>query len=250
MRLQPSGQNVIDQQKQLYQPQRPLLETSSTSVDSAATGHASGVDWQEEVYQKIKTMKELYLPELHELYQKIAGKLQQVKSMSPKALSASVRDMGSVVSMVDRFVGSAPGNGSRAAVGEDLFGMTNCRLQVRNFMSHDRTNETRKMKRYTSAMPLNVVSSTSSINDSEISELESTATSSIKRCKLEAIHALKDEIREINQRLIDTVIDISEESSVVADVAEGDEGTIVKCSFSAVALSHHNCLIWFFFLGY
>ncbi|XP_062120480.1 mediator of RNA polymerase II transcription subunit 15a-like isoform X2 [Humulus lupulus] len=70
-----------------------------SSVDSAATGHASGVDWQEEVYQKIKTMKELYLPELHELYQKIAGKLQQVKSMSPKALSASVRDIGSVVSM-------------------------------------------------------------------------------------------------------------------------------------------------------
>ncbi|XP_062103609.1 mediator of RNA polymerase II transcription subunit 15a-like [Humulus lupulus] len=102
MRLQPSGQNVIDQQKQLYQPQRPLLETSSTSVDSAATGHASGVDWQEEVYQKIKTMKELYLPELHELYQKIVA-YSIVKSMSPKALSVSVRDIGSVVSMVDRF---------------------------------------------------------------------------------------------------------------------------------------------------
>ena len=54
---------------------------------------------------------------------------------------------------------------------------------------------------------------------------------------LQAIHALKDEIREINQRLIDTVIDISEESSVVAAAAEGGEGTIVKCSFSAVALS-------------
>ncbi|XP_062115009.1 mediator of RNA polymerase II transcription subunit 15a-like [Humulus lupulus] len=53
---------------------------------------------------------------------------------------------------------------------------------------------------------------------------------------LQAIHALKDEIREINQRLIDTVIDISEESSVVAAAAEGGEGTIVKCSFSAVAL--------------
>ncbi|XP_062086277.1 mediator of RNA polymerase II transcription subunit 15a-like [Humulus lupulus] len=173
--------------------------------------------------------------------------MKAVKYMSPKALSASVRDIGSVVSMVDRFAGSAPGNGSRDAVGEDLVAMTNYRLQVRNFMSHDRTNKTRKMKRYTSTMPLNVVSSTSSINDSEISELESTATSGIKRCKLEAIHALKDEIREINQRLIDTVIDISEESSVVAAAAEGDEGTIVKCSFSAVALSHHNCLIWFFF---
>lgn len=32
------------------------------------------------ICRQIKTMKELYLPELHELYQKIAGKLQQVRS--------------------------------------------------------------------------------------------------------------------------------------------------------------------------
>ncbi|XP_062109758.1 mediator of RNA polymerase II transcription subunit 15a-like isoform X2 [Humulus lupulus] len=83
--------------------------------------------------------------------------MKAVKSMSPKALSASVRDIGSVVSMVDRFAGSALSNGSKAAVDEDLVAMTNCRLQVRNFMSHDRTNGTRKMKRYTSAMPLNAV---------------------------------------------------------------------------------------------
>ncbi|XP_062086231.1 mediator of RNA polymerase II transcription subunit 15a-like [Humulus lupulus] len=50
------------------------FSSPKASVNSAATGHASGVDWQEEVYQK-----ELYLPELHELYQKIAGKLQQRK---------------------------------------------------------------------------------------------------------------------------------------------------------------------------
>ncbi|XP_030492178.2 mediator of RNA polymerase II transcription subunit 15a isoform X1 [Cannabis sativa] len=170
-----------------------------------------------------------------------------VKSMSPKALSASVSDIGSVVSMIDRIAGSAPGNGSRAAVGEDLVAMTNCRLQVRNFMGHDGTNGTRKMKRYTSAMPLNVVSSASSINDSfkqlislETSELESTATSGIKRPKIEVNHALIQEIREINQRLIDTVVDISNEDvdpSVAAATVEGGKGTIVKCSFSAVALS-------------
>ncbi|KAF2323105.1 hypothetical protein GH714_033489 [Hevea brasiliensis] len=73
-------QNLIDQQKQLYQSQRPLPETSSTSVDSTAqTRHANGGDWQEEVYQKIKGMKEMYLPELNEMYQKIATKLQQEK---------------------------------------------------------------------------------------------------------------------------------------------------------------------------
>ncbi|RWR86516.1 mediator of RNA polymerase II transcription subunit 15a isoform X2 [Cinnamomum micranthum f. kanehirae] len=47
-------------------------------MDSTAqTGHVGVVDWQEEVYQKIKYMKELYLPELNELYQKIAIKCQQ-----------------------------------------------------------------------------------------------------------------------------------------------------------------------------
>lgn len=57
---------------------------------------------------------------------------------------------------------------------------------------------------------------------------------------LQANHALLEEIREINQRLIDTVVDISEEDvgpTAAAPSAEGSEGTIVKCSFSAVALS-------------
>lgn len=115
--------------------------------------------------------------------------------MSPKALSASVSDIGSVVSMIDRIAGSAPGNGSRAAVGEDLVAMTKCRLQARNFITQDGTNNgTRKMKRYTSAMPLNVVSSAGSMNDSfkqltgsEASDLESTATSNIKKPRLEVI---------------------------------------------------------------
>lgn len=54
-------------------------------------------------------------------------------------------------------------------------------------------------------------------------------------------HLLLDEIKEINQRLIDTVVDISHEdvdpAAAAAAAAEGGEGTIVKCSFSAVALS-------------
>ncbi|XP_042951247.1 mediator of RNA polymerase II transcription subunit 15a-like isoform X3 [Carya illinoinensis] len=173
--------------------------------------------------------------------------IKAVKSMSPKSLSASVSDIGSVVSMIDRIAGSAPGNGSRAAVGEDLVAMTKCRLQARNFIIQDGSNGMRKMRRYTSAMPLNVVSSAGSMNDSfkqlsgsETSELESTATSSVKRPRIEVNHALLEEIREINQGLIDTVVDISDEDvdpTAGAAAAEGGEGTIVKCSFNAVALS-------------
>ncbi|XP_039052498.1 mediator of RNA polymerase II transcription subunit 15a-like isoform X2 [Hibiscus syriacus] len=173
--------------------------------------------------------------------------MKAVKSMSPSALCASVSDIGSVVSMTERIAGSAPGNGSRAAVGEDLVAMTKCRLQARNFITQDGMSGTKKMKRNTSAMPLNVVFSTGSINDSfkqltgsETSDLESTATSTVKRPRIEANHALLEEIREINQRLIDTVVDISDEdgdSGAVAATVEGGSGTIVKCSFGAVALS-------------
>ena len=46
-----------------------------------------------------------------------------MKSISANALSSSVNDIVSVVSMIDRIAGSAPGNGSRATVGEDLVAM-------------------------------------------------------------------------------------------------------------------------------
>ncbi|KAL8528348.1 hypothetical protein ACS0TY_005962 [Phlomoides rotata] len=169
--------------------------------------------------------------------------LKLVKSMSPKALSASVSDISSVVSMVDRIVGSAPGNGSRAAVGEDLVAMTKCRLQARNFFAQDGPSGTKKMRRYTSAMPSNVVSSTGSVNDSlrllngNESDGESTGASNIKRPRIEANHALEEELWEINQRLIETKVYDVDLSAVAAAAAEGREGTIVKCSFRAVALS-------------
>lgn len=173
--------------------------------------------------------------------------LKAVESISPKALSASVSDIGSVITMIDRIAGSAPGNGSRATVGEDLVAMTKCRLQARNFLTQDGSTGTKRMRRHTSAMPLNVASSIGSMSDSfkqlsglETSELESTATSSIKKARNEVNHALIEEIREINERLIDTVVDISDEDadpSVAAAAARGSEGTIVRCSFGAISLS-------------
>ncbi|KAH7848470.1 hypothetical protein Vadar_003117 [Vaccinium darrowii] len=173
--------------------------------------------------------------------------LKVVKSMSPTTLSASVSDIDSVVSMIDRIAGSAPCNGSKTVVGEDLVAMTKWRLQERNMSMQDTNIRTRKLRCYTSAMPLNVVSSAGSANDSfkhftcsETSDSESTATSSVKRPRFEANHALLKEIMEINQRLIDTVVCVSDEdvdpTPAAAITGEGGEGTIVLCSFSAVAL--------------
>lgn len=53
---------------------------------------------------------------------------------------------------------------------------------------------------------------------------------------LQANQALLEEIREIRQRLINTVIDISDEDDdPSAPAADGGQGTIFKCFFDAVA---------------
>lgn len=167
-----------------------------------------------------------------------------VNLISPKALSASVSDIGSVMCMTDGMSSSAPDNGSRAEIGEDLVAMTKSHLQARYVTRWNDSSGTRKMKRCTSAL---VLSSTNvSINDNfrkwidvEESDLESTITSSIKRPRIEAKHALLEEIREINQQLIDTVVIISDEETfptAAVPATDSGEGIIVKCSYSAVAI--------------
>ncbi|XP_013691884.2 mediator of RNA polymerase II transcription subunit 15a isoform X4 [Brassica napus] len=175
--------------------------------------------------------------------------IRAVKSISPQSLSSAVSDIGSVVSMVDRIAGSAPGNGSRASVGEDFVAKTKCRLQARNFMAQEGMTPTKKMKRHATAMPLSVYSLGGSVGDnckqfacSETSDLESTATSVGKKARTETEHALLEEIKEINQRLIDTVVEISDDedaadSSEGATASKGCEGTTVRVSFIAVSLS-------------
>ncbi|KAK1359110.1 hypothetical protein POM88_043584 [Heracleum sosnowskyi] len=46
-------------------------------VHLARIGNAHGRDWQEETFQKIKTMKDMYFPDLNEIYQKVAAKMHQ-----------------------------------------------------------------------------------------------------------------------------------------------------------------------------
>ncbi|AES86535.1 putative coactivator CBP, KIX domain-containing protein [Medicago truncatula] len=176
--------------------------------------------------------------------------IRAVQSMSTETLTAAVSDISSVVSMSDRISGSAPGNGSRAAVGEDLVSMTNCRLQARSFITQDggTTNGIRKFKRHIRGKTLDVGSSAGSMNDnlkqlsaSEASQQESTATSNVKKPKAEVNHALLEELQQINRRLIDTIVDISTEdvdsTAAAAAAAEWVHGTIVKCSFIPVSLS-------------
>ncbi|XP_020088533.1 mediator of RNA polymerase II transcription subunit 15a-like isoform X2 [Ananas comosus] len=75
--LQPHGAD--DQQKLIMWSQTSLPEVSLNALvgSTAENEHADGIDWQQEIYDKIKTMKELYFVELIELYKMIALKIQQ-----------------------------------------------------------------------------------------------------------------------------------------------------------------------------
>ncbi|KAL8216475.1 hypothetical protein R6Q57_023312 [Mikania cordata] len=158
--------------------------------------------------------------------------LKAVKSISPKSLSASVRDIGLVFNMIDSIAEFPPGNESRTVIGEDLVVTTKAT-----------TTGKRKMNCITNPMFKNVISAASSLNDSfndlnylENSEMESIASSTIKMSRVELKHPLLEEIREINQGLIDTVLDISPGNAHSAVASVAGKGTIVKCSFNAVAL--------------
>ncbi|KAH0759739.1 hypothetical protein KY290_023232 [Solanum tuberosum] len=62
----------------------PTGEAAGALLDFAIqTGNADAADWQEEVYQQIKSMKEKYLSDIHDEYQNIASKVQQHDSLSP-----------------------------------------------------------------------------------------------------------------------------------------------------------------------
>ncbi|KAL3338813.1 hypothetical protein AABB24_027773 [Solanum stoloniferum] len=62
----------------------PAGEAAGALLDFATQmGNADAADWQEEVYEQIKSMKEKYLSDIHDEYQNIASKVQQHDSLSP-----------------------------------------------------------------------------------------------------------------------------------------------------------------------
>jgi len=46
-----------------------------------------------------------------------------------------------------------------------------------------------------------------------------------------------EEIQEINQQLIDTELHVSEDDAESFTTSEGGEGTVIRCTFTAVAVS-------------
>ncbi|XP_076905715.1 uncharacterized protein LOC143561545 [Bidens hawaiensis] len=97
------NQNVIDMQKPLCPQKRGMPD--STSLDSTAhTSNQNSGDWQEAVYQKIKAMKEQYLPDLDYMHQKILSKLQNHDSLAQQPKNEQIEKMKVYKNMLERFM--------------------------------------------------------------------------------------------------------------------------------------------------
>nr|XP_034932400.1 mediator of RNA polymerase II transcription subunit 15a-like [Populus alba] len=85
----------MDIRSQNAMPTAPM-DTKASLDSTAQTGHAKGADWQEEIYQKIKVMKETYFQEINERYQRIAAKLQQLDSHLQQPKSEQLEKAGGI----------------------------------------------------------------------------------------------------------------------------------------------------------
>ncbi|GKF67974.1 hypothetical protein Tco_0197653, partial [Tanacetum coccineum] len=75
------------------------------SLDSTdRTGNANGGDWQEEVYQKIKAMKDLYLHDLNDMHHKILGKLQEHDSIPQQPTSEQLEKLKVFKNLLELFM--------------------------------------------------------------------------------------------------------------------------------------------------
>ncbi|GKB47229.1 NB-ARC domains-containing protein [Tanacetum coccineum] len=208
-----SHDNQMSFQMQMGNMQGAMRGTQQNNMDRMHQNSVSSLQGSSNPQQNMmNSLQQVYG---RSLPQNAVSGPQQV-NMNPMSSHSGSGTVQPDSNMIDRIAGSVPGNESRAAVGEDLVAMTKSRLQARTSDTQDGTNGARKMKHC--AMPLNVLSL------------------AIKRRRLETNHGLLEEIKKINGELIDTVVNISEEDVDQAAASEGGDGTVVKCSFSAVAL--------------
>ncbi|KAJ6921485.1 hypothetical protein NC652_015405 [Populus alba x Populus x berolinensis] len=146
--------------------------------------------------------------------------LRAVESMSPGVLSAAVQDIDSVVNMVDKIAGGLAEGHSQAAIGEDLVSET--RLCIYE----------REMEQKFNAMTWDTVGQPMHRK----SDFDSTTTPKLNNLRIKTNKDLLDEIRRVNQRLVETLVEVdsTEDDSILP---ESSKGTIIKCSYTAVSLS-------------
>ncbi|XP_022138948.1 mediator of RNA polymerase II transcription subunit 15a-like isoform X2 [Momordica charantia] len=175
--------------------------------------------------------------------------LKMVNVMSPKALSASISDIDSIVCMTDRVASSAPLNKSKAEISEDLVGTVTSRLRKRcsifgGSTGSRRTRHCRNTRMYTSSRRMMYCESYD-LNSTftERSRIETPEHSHWRGFSLPFKQYLLEEIRKINEQLIDTVVSVCDKDMITTDNAatnDRSEGIIVECSFAAMRISSNK----------
>ncbi|CAH8361661.1 unnamed protein product [Eruca vesicaria subsp. sativa] len=78
---QPQHQQPHNRIFQQHLDDTQRFQAAASQDYTGKTGNANGKDWQEETYQKIKSLKDKYLSVLSTLLQKVSNKLQEVDSL-------------------------------------------------------------------------------------------------------------------------------------------------------------------------
>ncbi|MFS7922735.1 putative coactivator CBP, KIX domain superfamily, mediator complex subunit 15, KIX [Helianthus anomalus] len=92
-----------DWQEEVYQQIKAMKDLYL--LDSTAqTGNPNGEDVQEEVYRKIKAMKELYLLDLNDLHQKVVSKLQPLYSLPQQPENERLEKLKVFKNLLERFM--------------------------------------------------------------------------------------------------------------------------------------------------
>ncbi|XP_040362342.1 mediator of RNA polymerase II transcription subunit 15a isoform X2 [Rosa chinensis] len=101
---QPMLQQTAMPQQQILPPQHQQQQLTASLDSTAQIQDKNGADWQEEVYQKIKVMKDMYYPELSEMYQKIATKLHRHDSLPQQPKSDQLEKLKMFKTMLERLI--------------------------------------------------------------------------------------------------------------------------------------------------
>nr|GMC69650.1 mediator of RNA polymerase II transcription subunit 15A isoform X8 [Ipomoea batatas] len=126
---QPSVANVVNQSSG--------LQNIQASLDSTAqTGYANGADWQEEAYQKIKSMKDMHFMDLIDLHAKISTKLAQCESLQQPPTD-QINKLRNFKSMVERFLHILQLNKSEVQL-QHKEGMVSIEKQILYFLNSNR----------------------------------------------------------------------------------------------------------------
>ncbi|KAI3444281.1 hypothetical protein Pfo_000946 [Paulownia fortunei] len=150
--------------------------------------------------------------------------VEVVKLISSRALNATLRDIDAVTNLTDRIAGHFLNGESTRVVSQDLAGdISNCDNGI--FSLVHRTGLQSRMKRQLDTMTLNELTT----------ETEFCASGRVKRLKKEPNELLLQEIKEINQKLIEVVVDVMNMEDVSR--AEPDEGTLIRFSYIPIGLS-------------